>query len=93
MSISYMDGYYMHLKGGWFKKDRIVEDTRKIANIPYFPNRTVGKTLVKSIRKQANLTHLTHHYGVDSSIFYGQEATPDDFIQKYKGVLSKLAKT
>ncbi|ELC3157915.1 hypothetical protein ACP6H7_23580 [Vibrio harveyi] len=90
MSISYMDGYYMHLKGGWFKKDRIVEDTRKIANIPYFPNRTVGKTLVKSIRKQAN---LTHHYGVDSSIFYGQEATPDDFIQKYKGVLSKLAKT
>ncbi|WP_460997364.1 type II toxin-antitoxin system death-on-curing family toxin [Simiduia litorea] len=62
----------------------------KVANIPYWPGRTVGKNLVKSIRKQAGLTHKD---GVDSALFYGAATPPDDFIQKYKKVLNKLAKT
>lgn len=64
--------------------------SKKVANIPFWPNRTVGKNLVKSIRSQAG---LTHNDGVDSALFYGVETPPDDFIQKYKKVLSKLAKT
>ena len=80
------------IKHPWykFKKDEEKENERKIGNIPYFSNRAVGRNLIKSIRKQANLTPA---YGIDSSIFYGHEATPDDFIIKYKNVLSKLAKT
>ena len=72
-----------------FKKESVWEG-EKVANIPYFPGRTVGKLLVKSIRKQAG---LTHEDGVDSAIFYGNETTPDDFIQRYRGTLNKLAKT
>ena len=71
------------------KKEKI-RTGKKIANIPYFPTRTVGKKLIKSIRKKANLTHVE---GVDSVLFYGDERTPDDFILKYKGLLNKLAKT
>lgn len=74
---------------GFFGKEEI-RVGRKVANIPYWPGRTVGKNLVKSIRKQAG---LTHNDGVDSSLFYGAETPPDDFIQKYKKVLTKLAKT
>lgn len=74
---------------GLFGKEE-VRVARKVANIPYWPGRTVGKNLVKSIRKQAG---LTHNDGVDSALFYGTETPPDDFIQKYKKVLSKLAKT
>ena len=77
-------------KKGWFGGKEEVRVRNKVANIPYWPGRTVGKNLVKSIRKQAG---LTHNDGVDSALFYGNEATPDDFIQKYKKVLSKLAKT
>lgn len=76
-------------KKGWFGKEQVREGN-KVANIPYWPGRTVGKNLVKSIRKQAG---LTHNDGIDSALFYGKETTPDDFIQKYKKVLSKLAKT
>lgn len=63
---------------------------RKVANIPYWPSRTVGKKLVRSVRRQAG---LAHQHGVDSSLFYGVETKPDDFIQRYKGVLRRLAKT
>jgi death-on-curing family protein len=76
-------------KKGWFSSEK-VRVSNKVANVPYWPGRTVGKNLVKSIRKQAG---LTHNQGVDSTLFYGNETTPDDFIQKYKKVLSKLAKT
>jgi death-on-curing family protein len=76
-------------KKGWFGIEKI-RVGRKVANIPYWPGRTVGKKLIKSIRKQ---TGLTHAKGVDSALFYGTETTPDDFIQKYKKVLNKLAKT
>lgn len=76
-------------KKGWFGQEE-VRVGRKVANIPCWPGRTVGKNLIKSIRKQAGLTHAD---GVDSALFYGTETTPDDFIQKYKKVLTKLAKT
>ncbi len=75
---------------GWFKKTKDVQSRVQVANIPYWPNRTVGKSLIKSIRKQAGLTNKE---GFDSGQFYGNETTPDDFIQKYKKTLSKLAKT
>lgn len=77
-------------KKGWFGRTEEVKSCKKIAKIPYWPGRTVGKNLVKSIRKKAGLTHSD---GVDSALFYGNETTPDDFIQKYRKVLSKLAKT
>jgi death-on-curing family protein len=76
-------------KKGFFGREQ-VRVGRKVANIPFWPNRMVGKNLIKSIRKQARLTHTD---GVDSTLFYGLETPPDDFIQKYKKVLNKLAKT
>lgn len=76
-------------KKGWFSTEQVRVGT-KVANIPYWPGRTVGKNLIKSVRKQAK---LTCDQGVDSALFYGNETTPDDFIQKYKKLLSKLAKT
>lgn len=76
-------------KKGLFRKEEVREGN-KVANIPYWPGRTVGKGLVKSIRQKAG---LTNNDGVDSALFYGTERPPDDFIQKYKKVLSKLAKT
>lgn len=76
-------------KKGWFRTEKVREG-RKVANIPHWPGRTVGKNLVNSVRKQAGLTHAD---GVDSALFYGDEVPPDDFIQKYKTVLRKLAKT
>jgi len=75
---------------GWFGAREEVRIGKKVANIPYWPGRPVGKKLVSSIRKQAG---LTHNDGVDSALFYGKETSPDEFIQKYKKVLSKLAKT
>ena len=78
-------------KKGWFGLgSEEVEVREKVANIPYWPGRPVGKKLVKSVRKQAELTHAD---GVDSALFYGTETPPDEFIQKYRKVLSKLAKT
>lgn len=78
-------------KKRWFGlKEVSAKVPRKVANIPYWPSRTVGKRLVKSVRKQAG---LTHEEGIDSSLFYGNETPPDEFIQKYKGVLRRLAKT
>ena len=76
-------------KKGWFSHEH-VRVGNKVANIPYFPGRSVGKNLVKSVRKQAGLTHKD---GIDSGLFYGTESAPDDFIQKYKKTLSRLAKT
>lgn len=82
------------VKVGLFKKKKmIVEDVcEKLANIPYFPGtgRSVGKNLVKSIRKQCN---LTCEFGVDSEVFYGKETSPDFYISSYRKVLSRLAKT
>lgn len=75
-------------KGIIFKKK--VRTRTKVANIPYFPGRSVGKVLVKSVRKQAGLTIKE---GIDSAYFYGKESTPDEFIVKYKKTLRKLAKT
>ena len=69
------------------KKVRVGE---KVANIPYFPGRSVGKILVKSVRKQAGLTYKD---GVDSALFYGTQLPPDEFIIKYRKTLQKLAKT
>jgi len=77
------------IKKGWFSSEE-VEVKEKVANIPHWPGRTVGKILVKSVRKQAGLTHAD---GVDSALFYGSETPPDEFIQQYRKVLSKLAKT
>lgn len=68
--------------------EKLVED--KIANIPYWPGRPVGRGLVKSIRKQAGLTSKD---GVDSAQFYGNETIPEEYIQKYKKTLRRLAKT
>lgn len=76
-------------KKGLFRKEK-VEVERKIANIPHWPGRSVGKNLIKSIRQKANLTARD---GVDSALFYGEQSLPDDFIQKYKKTLAKLAKT
>lgn len=73
-----------------FRKEKVKIEEVKIANIPYWPGRTVGKKLIKSVRQKAG---LTHHQGVDSNLFYGDVMTPDDFIQKYQKVLRKLAKT
>ena len=69
------------------KKIRVGE---KVANIPYFPGRTVGKNLIKSVRQKAGLTHKD---GIDSALFYGTQSPPDDFIMKYRKTLQKLAKT
>ena len=71
-------------------KRKTIKESERVANIPHFPGRSVGKKLVKSIRKQAGLSHAD---GVDSAMFYGTETLPDDFIQKYKGTLRRLAKT
>ncbi len=76
-------------KVGWFKSEEVTV-VEKVANIPYWPGRTVGRNLIKSIRTQAGLTHKE---GIDSALFYGTHATPDDFIQKYKRTLRLLAKT
>ncbi|MCL6272261.1 Fic family protein [Sansalvadorimonas sp. 2012CJ34-2] len=73
----------------WFQK-RTVRTREKVANIPFWPGRTVSKNLIKSIRNQAGLTHKD---GVDSALFYGTEVTPDDFIVKYRNTLRRLAKT
>lgn len=78
------------VKRGFFRKEEAQIQKVRIATIPYWPGRTVGKVLIKSVRKQAN---LTHQYGIDSRLFYGEEHMPDDFIQKYKKVINKLAKT
>lgn len=80
----------IEVKRGFFSKKEKKRTGEKIANIPYFPGRTVGKTLIKSIRSKAG---LTHSQGCDSVLFYGDQRTPDDFITKYKGLLNKLAKT
>ncbi len=80
---------YERKRKGWFAFEKI-DVPIKIANIPYWKGRTIGKNLIKSVRKQANLTSKD---GVDSSLFYGTEITPDDFIQKYKKTLNRLAKT
>jgi len=74
---------------GFFAKESVREG-QKVGHIPYWPGRTVGKNLIKSIRHK---TKLTHNHGVDSALFYGSETLPDDFIQRYKKVLSRLAKT
>ncbi|WP_085909079.1 type II toxin-antitoxin system death-on-curing family toxin [Kiloniella majae] len=71
-------------------RNKTIDVIKKVANIPYWPGRSVGKKLITSIRKQAALTHKD---GVDSTLFYGDETLPDDFIQKYKNTLSRLAKT
>jgi death-on-curing protein len=73
----------------WFKKTTKTKKV-KVANIPYWPRRTVGKVLIKSVRKKAGLTHIQ---GIDSQAFYGDVLPPDDFIHKYKEVLRRLAKT
>lgn len=65
-------------------------DKEVVANIPYFPNREVGKNLIKSIRKQAGLTYQN---GIDSEIFYGNQRSADYYILNYRKVLSQLAKT
>ena len=67
-----------------------VRTGNKVAHIPYFPGRTVGKTLIKSVRNQCGLTVKN---GVDSAIFYGTHTSPDEFIVKYRKTLQKLAKT
>lgn len=77
-------------KGKFWQAPKTETVKEKVANIPYFPNRTVGKKLVRSVRRQAN---LAHEDGVDSTLFYGNETPPDEFIQKYKSVLRRLAKT
>ncbi len=81
---------YIENRTLWFAKKERKAVVEKIANIPYWPGREVGKNLVKSIRKQASLTYKD---GVDSDLFYGRETLPDSFIQKYKKTLTKLAKT
>lgn len=80
---------YETRRKGLFSREKIRVGC-KVANVPYWPGRPVGKKLVKSIRRQAG---LTHDDGVDSALFYGTETPPDEFIQKYKKVLRKLAKT
>lgn len=62
----------------------------KVANIPYFPGRIIGKNLIKSVREKAGLTYKD---GVDSALFYGTQSPPDEFIAKYRKTLQKLAKT
>ena len=76
-------------KKGFFGHE-IIQVKEKVANIPYWPNRMVGKNLVKSVRSQASLTYKD---GVDSALFYGDALSPDDFIVKYKKTLKRLAKT
>lgn len=80
---------YIEETRGWFRREKY-QRKDKIANVPWWPGRSVGKNLVKSIRKQAN---LTVEDGVDSAQFYGIEITPDDYIQRYKTTLRRLAKT
>ncbi len=76
-------------KKGWFRREKTLIK-EKVANVPWWPGRSVGKNLIKSIRKQAR---LTVDDGVDSAQFYGTEITPDDYIQRYKITLRRLAKT
>lgn len=89
---NYVDVFKIEMekrRKGWFGYEQ-VQVKRKVANIPYWPSRSVGKNLIKSVRKKTN---LTYDYGIDSTLFYGKEATPDDFIMKYKKTLRMLAKT
>lgn len=44
---------------------------------------------VHTIRKELE---LDEDHGIDSKIFYGDKAKPDDFIQDYRTLLRRLAK-
>lgn len=81
--------YETEIRVGVFR-NRKVRVSRKINTIPYFPNRPVGKALIKSIRRE---TGLTANNGIDSAHFYGNELIPDQFIQKYQKTIRALAKT
>jgi death-on-curing protein len=89
---NYVDAilHYTEKRRSWYGKEKQFLREKKIANIPFWPGRTVGKNLIKSVRQKAK---LTNNHGIDSALFYGTQNTPDDFIQKYKKTLKKLAKT
>lgn len=64
---------------------------KHIGSIPYpGERRDVGVDLIKRVRRQCN---LTEEDGVDSDAFYFDTLVLDGFINKYRTVLRKLART
>lgn len=51
--------------------------------------REVGMGTIKSLRRELQ---IDEEHGVDSIIFYGDEKSPDEFIEQYRGLLRQLAK-
>jgi death-on-curing protein len=48
----------------------------------------VGPAIVRKLRRDLQ---LTERHGCDDAVFYGEEARPDYFIVKYRGLLHDLA--
>jgi death-on-curing protein len=69
---------------------KTVEVEKRVGNIPYpSDNAFVPLSVMKHVRKTCK---LTAEDGVDSDAFYSEGAIIDSFINKYRGILRKLAR-
>jgi death on curing protein len=73
---------------GLFRKKEIVREVN-LGSISYpGDDRDVGITLVKQVRKMCGLSEKD---GVDSRVFYDQQAVIDSFVNNYRTILRRLA--
>ena len=69
---------------------KVVIERKHIATIPYpGENRIVGERAIKDIRKMCKLDAA---HGYDRASFYDAEDAVDAFIDKYRTILSRLAR-
>lgn len=69
---------------------KVVVDRKHVATIPYpGENRVVGERVIKDIRKMCKLDAA---HGYDTAAFYDAEDIVDVFIDKYRTILSRLAR-
>jgi hypothetical protein len=70
---------------------REVRVSKRIGNIPWpGKNREVG---VKDLKRVREICRLREEDGVDSDSFYSYSAVVDSFVNRYRAVLRRLAKT
>ena len=78
------------VRKGVFRRERIKEQ-KMIGRIGY---RNEGETVsVKTIKELRRMCHLTPEEGVDSNAFYDGADVVDVFVNRYRNVLRRLAKT
>jgi prophage maintenance system killer protein len=78
------------ITSGLFRRQTRTE-LKKIGNIPYPGDRaTVGVRLIKQLRR---MCELTEQNGIDSDSFYSRADVVDVFINEYRVVLRRLART